>query len=125
LKKIRACAWAYFFAQRQRSASERNFSAQDFHNISSDANVNHSVIHTRRAHKNPAGAQHFNSLFDEHAFVGLGDTVGHHPGGGAAGGGTSGRVFATVEQHASVQAGGAIDGLASHEIKKLAAPGLL
>src|ERR1700733_6805672 len=99
---------------------EENFAAHDFNRVAADTHVNYPVMAVRGAHKNPAGPLHLHTLFNENALIGLGDAMGHHPGGGTTRGGAGRRVLAVVERHAGVQAGLAIDGLAGYEIKRLA-----
>ena len=101
-----------FFGIIARLASKRNFSAQNFHSISTHANVNHSVIVTRRAHQNAARPFHLESLLDEHLLIGFGHSVRYHPRGGASRRRARGWVLAVVEHHASVQPGRGIDSLA-------------
>src|SRR5208282_6347619 len=109
--------------RRMRSTKrlEKKFSANGLDNISSDPYINHSVIPARSADENAARALHLESLLDKDALVGFGHTMGYHPGGGAAGSGAGGGIFAVVKDHASVQPGGGVYGLPGDEIEKLSA----
>ena len=60
-------------------ASAGNFGAHDFNRVAAHADVNYAVIFFPGAHKNSAGPLHFQSLFDEHAFLRLGHAVRNHP----------------------------------------------
>ena len=82
--------------------SESNFSTKDLDNISTDPHINHSVIPARGPDKNPAGALHLDSLFDQYALLGLSDAMGDHPGGRASRRRAGRRILAVMEQHARV-----------------------
>jgi hypothetical protein len=66
--------------------SKSKFSAEDLDNISTDAHINHSVILAGGADKNPAGALHLDSLFDQNVLVRLSHAMGDHPGRAGANG---------------------------------------
>jgi hypothetical protein len=81
---------------------EREFSAKNFHTISTDTHIDHLVILLRGAHKNATWTVHFETLFDHHVFVARSDTMRHHPGGTTTRSGSSRRIFAVVKQHAGM-----------------------
>ena len=77
---------AVFLAEICAQSFKKNLSPRNFHRMTSHADVNHSVIRTGGAHKNPAGPAHLDALLNQHALLRPGDSVRHHPGSGAAGG---------------------------------------
>jgi hypothetical protein len=62
--------------------SKENFAAHDLNRLPTDAYVNYTVIALRGANEDPAGALHFDTLFNEDTFIRLGDAMCHHPGHG-------------------------------------------
>ena len=48
------------FATLASCELEKNFAADDFHRVASDANVNYPVIAPRSPHENPARSPHLN-----------------------------------------------------------------
>src|SRR5579864_6384945 len=102
-----------------RQELEKNFAAQNFDGGASNADVNYPVILLRRADKNAAGPLHLDALFDEHALVGSGDTMGDHPCRRATCGGPSCGILAVVEEHTGMQTGCGIDGSTGDEVEKL------
>src|SRR5208283_1423180 len=98
---------------------EREFAAEDFHTISTDTHIDNLVITPRGADEDAAGTTHFQALLDQYLLIARGNAVGDHPSGTATGGGSGGRIFSVVEQHARMQARFGVDGLAGNEVEKL------
>ena len=98
---------------------EREFGAKDFHTISTDTHIGDLVITPGGANENAAGTVHFEALLDQGLFIAGGDAVRDHPGGTAAGGRSGGGIFYVVEQHARMQAGFGVDGLAGNKVEEL------
>jgi len=102
-------------------ALKEKFSAKNFDSISTDTHINHSVIPVGSPYKNATRTVHLNALLDQDAFVGPGHVGCHHPCGGATRSRPGSWIFAVVEHHASMQPRSRVQGLASHEVKKLSA----
>ncbi len=62
---------------------------------------------------------HFEALLDHDLLIASGDAVCDHPRGSASSGGAGGGIFSVVEDHAGVEAGFGIDGLAADEVEEL------
>ena len=106
---------------------DRNFTAENFHTISTDPHIGNMVILPivllGGANENAARTVHFQPLLDQNALLASGNGVRHHPSGAASGSGTGGRIFSVVKNHASVQAGFGVDRLATNKVKELSAAG--
>jgi hypothetical protein len=74
-----AAIYAHERTLKDAHLSEENFSARDFHNISTDANVTDALIVFFSRDEDTAGPFHFDSLFDQHPFSRIGNTVRCHP----------------------------------------------
>ena len=59
--------YAHVRTLKDAHRSEENFSARDFHNISTDTNVLHALVVFFGRDKNSARTFHFDSLLDQHA----------------------------------------------------------
>src|SRR5215472_7003760 len=107
----------YFPHVAQREL-EKNFAPYYFDGAASDANVNYPVIVLRRTHENPARTLHLDPLFNEHSLIGSRNAVRNHPRSGATRRRSSCWIFAVIEQHARMQAGCGVYGLASYKVEK-------
>src|SRR6476660_8108759 len=101
----------------QRSL-KKNLAADNFDCVTSNTDVNYTVIAARSAHENPAGTPHLDSLFDENMLLRLSHAVGDHPGRCAAGGRAGCRIFAVVDQHPGMQTCLRVDGFPCHEVEE-------
>ena len=97
---------------------EKNFAPDYFYCAAPDANVNYPVIVLGCAHENPARTLHLDALFNEHSLIGSRNTVRNHPRSGAARRRSGRWIFAVIEQHARMQAGCGVYGLASYKVEK-------
>src|SRR5580658_9471780 len=104
---------------------ECDFTAENFHTISTDTHIDHLVIllvdALGGANKNPARAVHFEPLLDQNPLLAGCNAVRHHPGGAASGGGTGRGIVPVVKNHASMEPSFGIDGFAANEIKEFSA----
>lgn len=105
----------------------RDFTVENFYTISTDTHIDNMVILPTLlpggANENAARTVHFEALLDQNPLLAGGNGVRDHPGGAAAGGGPSGRIFSVVKNHAGVQSGPGVDGLAANKVKELSAAG--
>jgi hypothetical protein len=114
--------------QSQRSGPlkrERDLAAEHFYTISTDTHIDDMVIlpgvFSGGANEDATGTVHFEPLLDQNLFVAGGNAVRHHPGGATSGGGTGGGIVSIVKNHAGMETGLGIYGLAANEIKEFSA----
>src|SRR5689334_7939407 len=99
-------------------ASQKKFSANHFHRVTAYPDVHDTVAIAASAEENPAAPLHLQSLFHQHLFVRGNNSVLHRPRGTWTSGGTSGRIFTVVKNHARLQRSFRVQGLTRDKIKK-------